>query len=121
MSVESFYRYLGISDLDQVARPCWVCSRRARGGADLVLCIDSGRGSWHCYRCGGGGGPLEAALALGLPPADAEAAMTAHELAGDAEREDSSLPSEEVAQAPGSDAPDEPDPDPTNAAVRSGA
>ena len=126
MSARSFYEDLGIarseSAQDGVPVTCFTCSTtRSRGGADLVAYIDLATGNWRCYRCGRSGGPREAALALGVTPMDAEAALVAHEVPG----------SQAVGEGPSPTAPGaqvhrsavaqsngpEPD-DPTDAAVR---
>ena len=87
MSARAFYAHLGVSQgdaQDGCAITCVTCSKtRPRGHGDLVAYIDWATGDWHCYRCGRSGGPLKAALALGLTPTDAKAAVVAHDLAGD--------------------------------------
>ncbi len=88
MSARSFYEDLGISQSgsaqDGVPVTCFTCSTtRSRGHADLVAYIDLATGDWRCYKCGRSGGPLDAALALGFTPTDAEVALVAHDLAGD--------------------------------------
>lgn len=103
MSVGTFYEALGLPGI-AAPRPCFACSNRARGQADLVLLIERTTGAWQCFRCGAGGGPREAAAALGVPPPDVEAAITEHGLDGQAEDGGAPSPSGEAAKAHRSEA-----------------